>query len=88
MKLAACSAAALGNTPATVAERLPREHPYWSASYDDVCKAVDREMAYRQQLGDQGQRISELEQENERLRLGAHGPDASDSSGGATAGKD
>lgn len=50
MQLAACMAAALGNTPATVAERLPREHPYWSAAYHDVCNAVDREMTHRQRL--------------------------------------
>jgi hypothetical protein len=50
LKLAACTTAALGNTPETVAQRLDREHPYWSASYGDVCAAVDREMALRDQL--------------------------------------
>ena len=47
LKLAACMTAALGNTPEAVAQRIPREHPYWSASYGDVCAAVDREMALR-----------------------------------------
>lgn len=50
MRLAVCTAAALGNTPEAVAQRLPREHPYWSASYGDVCAAVDREMALRARL--------------------------------------
>lgn len=47
MRLAACGVAALANTPTTVAQRISRDHPYWSASYGDVCAAVDREMAYR-----------------------------------------
>jgi len=33
MRLAACMAAALGNTERTVAERIARDHPYWSASW-------------------------------------------------------
>ncbi|MEQ1727426.1 MAG: hypothetical protein ABL982_03520 [Vicinamibacterales bacterium] len=45
LKLVACMAAALGNTEATV--RLPTDHPYWSASYADVCRAVDREIEHR-----------------------------------------
>ena len=50
MRLAACMAAALGNTERTVAERIARDHPYWSASYKAVCDAVDREMALRAAL--------------------------------------
>ena len=45
-------------------------------------------LAFLDHERDQGQRISELEQEVERLRLVAHGPDAASSNGGATAGKD
>lgn len=45
--LAACSSAALGNTPESAATRIGRENPYWSATYGDVCAAVDREMAHR-----------------------------------------
>jgi hypothetical protein len=47
MRLAACTTAALGNTPERVAERLTPDSPYWSASYSDVCAAVDRDMALR-----------------------------------------
>lgn len=47
IRLAACAAAALGNTAEAVAQRLTRESPYWSASYGDVCSAVDREMTLR-----------------------------------------
>ncbi len=50
MRLAACMSAALGNTPESVAQRLTPEHPYWSASYGDVCLAVDREMGLRATL--------------------------------------
>jgi hypothetical protein len=47
LRLAACTAAALGNTPEAVAQRIKRGDYAWSASYGDVCKAVDREMALR-----------------------------------------
>ena len=50
MMLAAITAAALGNTLASVVDRLPRDNPYWTATYGDVCAAVDREMAYRTEL--------------------------------------
>lgn len=50
MQLAACSSAALGNTRHTAAERIAQGHPYWSAAYSDICRTVDREMAYREQV--------------------------------------
>jgi uncharacterized protein YigA (DUF484 family) len=50
LRLAACGVAAIGNTPAMVADRLAPEHPYYSASYGDVCRAVDREMAHRAEV--------------------------------------
>ena len=53
MRLAACTAAALGNTPASVAERIQPGHPYWTATYGDVCRAVDREMALREAQQDE-----------------------------------
>ena len=50
MQLAACGVAAMGNTPETAAQRITRDNPYWSASYGDVCAAVDREMLLRGKL--------------------------------------
>jgi hypothetical protein len=50
LRLAACGVAAMQNTPASVAERIGPGHPYYSASYGDVCRAVDREMALRADL--------------------------------------
>jgi hypothetical protein len=50
MRLVACGVAALSNTTATASERLSPDHPYYSASYSDVCGAVDREMALRGQV--------------------------------------
>lgn len=50
MRLAGCGVAALADTPKTVAERLTRESPYWSASYGDVCRMVDRLMELRAAL--------------------------------------
>lgn len=50
IRLAACGVVALSNTVGTVAQRLPRENQHWSASYGDVCSAVDREMDLREKL--------------------------------------
>lgn len=50
MRLAACGIAAMSNTENTVAQRITRDNPYWSASYGDVCATVDREMAMREEL--------------------------------------
>lgn len=50
MRLAGCGVAALSNTPGTVAQRIARDNSYWSASYGDVCSAVDREMDLREKL--------------------------------------
>lgn len=48
MRLAGCGVAAMCNTPETAArQRIDQDNPYWSASYGDVCRAVDREMALR-----------------------------------------
>jgi hypothetical protein len=49
LRLAACSVAALGNTAARAGERIQPGHPYYSASYGDVCGAVDREIQYREE---------------------------------------
>lgn len=59
MRLAACGVAAMANTEETQAkQRIGRDNPYWSASYGDVCDAVDREMKLRD-------RVSELVEEIE-----------------------
>lgn len=52
MRLAGCGVASLSNTAGTVAQRIPRDNPYWSASYGNVCSAVDREMVLRAQLAE------------------------------------
>ena len=50
MQLVACGIAALGNTENGLLQRLEPGHSYYSASYKDVCNAVDREMRYRRLL--------------------------------------
>ena len=50
MRLAACTTAALGNTPESAAQRISKDNPYYSATYGDVCAAVDREMALRAEV--------------------------------------
>lgn len=48
LQLAACGVAAMCNTQASKEEQhIERDNPYWSASYGDVCRAVDREMGLR-----------------------------------------
>lgn len=50
LRLSACGVAALANTPEDVAKyRFSPDNPYYSASYADVCAAVDREMALREE---------------------------------------
>lgn len=46
-RLAACGVAANQNTKKSITERLEDDSPYWSASYDDVCRSVNREMSLR-----------------------------------------
>lgn len=48
LRLAACGVAARSNTEKTVKHRITSEHPYWSESYFDVCRSVDREMEQRE----------------------------------------
>jgi hypothetical protein len=51
MKLGACGIAAMCNTKESAeATRITKDNPYWSPSYDDVCRAVDREMKLRDEL--------------------------------------
>lgn len=50
MRLAACGVAALSNTDKTIKTRIDKDSPYYSASYQDVCSAVDREMQLRAEI--------------------------------------
>lgn len=50
VQLAACGVAAMQNTEDSKAERLERYSYGWSASYDDVCCAVNREITLREKL--------------------------------------
>lgn len=54
VQLAGCGVAAMQNTADSRAHRINRDDYGWSASYADVCSAVDREISLRE--------------ENERLR--------------------
>lgn len=60
MRLAACGVAALQNTEASIAVRLEPGHEYYSASYGDVCRAVDREMAHRAEAARLREAIDDL----------------------------
>jgi hypothetical protein len=61
VQLAACGVAALENADDRLSKRITPENPYWSASYEDVCTAVDREVSHRSAL-------AAAKAENERLR--------------------
>lgn len=52
VQLAGCGVAAMQNTEKTIKDRvIPGDYGF-SASYSDVCKAVDREIRYREALKD------------------------------------
>lgn len=62
MKLSACSVAALSNTiESRNKQRIHKDNPYYSASYQDVCDAVDREIKHRMESDAKDKRIAELE---------------------------
>ena len=48
LRLAACATAALMNTREGQTRRIERSNPCWSASYHEVCCAVDREIEHRE----------------------------------------
>lgn len=51
MKFAAISVASNANTRESAkTHRIDRDNPYWSQAYDDVCRAVDREMSLLEEL--------------------------------------
>lgn len=50
MRVVGCGIAAMGNTEKNKAERITKDNPYWTASYGDVCRAVDAEIELRCQL--------------------------------------
>jgi hypothetical protein len=83
IRLAACTQAALDNTDDAIKERrLSQDNEYWSATYGDVCAAVDREIALRQEnarlreekesltnlWNDANKDVLSLERENATLR--------------------
>ena len=48
IRLAGCGVAAMCNTEQSIKQqRISKDSPYYSASYQDVCDAVDREMKLR-----------------------------------------
>ena len=63
MQLAGCGVAAMQNTKEAVKERITKDNPYWSSSYGDVCRAVDSEIEFREE-------IQTLKAEIERLTKG------------------
>lgn len=51
IQLAACGVAALSNTRKAIEEQgIDKDNPYYSASYSDVCDAVNREIEHREEI--------------------------------------
>lgn len=50
MQMAACMTATFQNTAESAKERIGKDHPCWTQAYADVCAAVDREIALRDEL--------------------------------------
>jgi hypothetical protein len=67
MCLAGCCTAALGNTREQVAKRIAPGHPYYSPAYGDICRAVDREIKYREAL----EKIASNDPENDSVAIAA-----------------
>lgn len=67
MRVVACGVAALMNTEKTRSERILPDNPYYSASYADVCSAVDREMELRTQLATTSKGSMTVERMQEQL---------------------
>lgn len=61
VRLAACGVAAMQNTRTSAKDRMPPDAWAWSASYSDVCRAVDNEMNERE-------RAERAEAERDALR--------------------
>jgi hypothetical protein len=60
MQLAGCGVAAMQNTRDSVKDRITTDNPYWSASYGDVCNAVDSEIALREENARLRELLSEI----------------------------
>lgn len=52
IQLAGCGVAALQNTEESIRDRITSGNEYYSASYQDVCDAVDREIELRKQIAE------------------------------------
>ena len=63
MRLAGCGVAAMMNTRSSVKARIGRDNPYWSASYGDVCRAVDAEIELREEVARLNEEIEFLQKE-------------------------
>lgn len=75
IRLAGCGVAAMQNTEETIKLRLPVDSPYYSASYGDVCRAVDREMSLRSEietLRNRPERIPTPKKKRPFIPLSAH----------------
>lgn len=68
MQLAGCGVAAMCNTEKSIAEqRIGKDNPYWSASYGDVCRAVDREIELRAARAAALAQVEELREANKDI---------------------
>lgn len=83
VQLAGCSVAALSNTDASVSQRARPGDYGWSPAYQDVCAAVDREIALRDKtcewvrdepIRDNGELWSWVRGCDGKLQLWKHGP--------------
>jgi len=50
MRLAACGVSAGQNTESSTKDRITPDSPYYSASYQSICAAIDREIALRAEV--------------------------------------
>jgi hypothetical protein len=69
-RLAAISTAALANTPVTAAAaRIANDHPCWTAAYEDVFSAVQREIRERERAEAAEKELAQLRDQFDKKKL-------------------
>jgi len=76
MRLAGCGVAAMQDTPTSIKDRITEGHPYWSASYGDVCRRVDDVISLRAEVALWMKATGRDDAEALDLELGRDGIDA------------
>lgn len=67
LQLAAISVASIQNTRDTAKQRIGKDSPYWTQTYEDVCTAVEREMRERERAEAAETTVSAIRQHDPKV---------------------